>query len=183
MNRRFISIKHLLLPLAAGIFFFGCGNNYPLLETVDSVDIGRYLGRWYEISHLPNRFQKGCHCSMAEYELIDSTTIRVINSCRKDSADGEQDDAKGKAFVVEGSNNSKLKVQFFWPFKGDYWILALDKENYNYAMVGTPSREYLWILSRTPALSDSIYSSLIKQAEDKGFDTSNLIITDQSCYK
>ncbi len=174
-------LKHLLVPLA-GVFLFGCGGNYPPLETVQSVDLQKYLGKWYEIALLPTSFEEGCHCTTAEYSLIDSETVRVINTCNEDSADGKIDRAKGKAFIVEGSNNAKLKVQFFWPFKGDYWILELDND-YQYALVGAPSREYLWILSRTPQLDQKIIDKLLKSAEQKGFDTSKMIYTDQSCYQ
>ena len=154
---------------------FGCGGeNYAPLETVEYVDIQRYLGKWYEIAHLPNSFQKGCNCSTAEYSLIDSTTLRVINSCNKDSINGKLDQAKGKAFVVENSGNAKLRVQFFWPFRGDYWIIELDKNNYSYAVVGTPSRKYLWILARAPEMEESLYYSLLEKCKAKGFDTSKL---------
>jgi len=157
----------------------GCSSaNYPPLDVVDKVDIQRYLGKWYEIARLPFSQQEGCSCTTAEYELIDETTIRVINKCMKD---GELDDAKGKAFVVNGSNNAKLRVQFFWPFSGDYWIIELDKENYNYAVVGTPSRKYLWILSRTPKMDESIYNSLLEKISAKGFDINKLIKTEQDC--
>lgn len=170
------------LLLFISTFLFSCGGNYPPLETVESVDIQKYLGKWYEIALLPNRFEEGCHCTTAEYSLIDEETIKVVNTCNQDSADGEIDQANGKAFVVEGSDNAKLKVQFFWPFKGDYWILELD-EDYQYALVGSPSREYLWILSRTPTLEEEILTQLKESAEQKGFDTSKLIYTDQSCYQ
>lgn len=180
MNKLKRFANHLLF-LAAGVFLYGCGGNYPPLSTVESVDIQKYLGKWYEIALLPNSFEEGCHCTTAEYSLIDSTTIRVVNTCNQDSSDGEIDRANGKAFVVEGTNNSKLKVQFFWPFKGDYWILALDKE-YQHVLVGSPSREYLWILSRTPKLEESVINELKSIARTKGFDTSKMIYTDQSCY-
>jgi apolipoprotein D and lipocalin family protein len=173
--------NYLIIPVL--LFLIGCANNYPPLKVVDKVEIDRYLGKWYEIALLPNSFQEGCHCTTAEYSLIDSTTIRVVNSCREDSAEGELSQADGKAFVVEGSNNAKLEVQFFWPFKGDYWIIALDNENYNYAMVGNPSREYLWILSRKPDMKEETYNMLVDKAKNKGFDVSKLQITDQSCFK
>lgn len=169
--------------MLALVFLIGCANNYPPLKVVDNVEIDRYLGTWYEIALLPNSFQEGCHCTKAEYSLIDSTTIKVVNSCREDSADGELDKADGKAFVVEGSNNAKLKVLFFWLFKGDYWIIALDQENYNYAMVGNSSREYLWILAREPEMTERTYDMLLENAKEKGFDVCNLQITDQSCFK
>lgn len=176
------NFRILLLISFISIFIFNCGGNYAPLETVEYVDIQKYLGKWYEIALLPNRFEEGCHCTTAEYSLIDSETLRVTNTCNEDSADGEIDQVNGKAFVVEGSNNAKLKVQFFWPFKGDYWILELD-DDYQYALVGSPSREYLWILSRTPSLDERIIQQLKEAATQKGFDTSKMIYTDQSCFQ
>ncbi len=173
-------IRNLIMAaLLTGLLgLTGCGTaNYAPLATVDSVDINRYLGKWYEIAHLPNSFQKGCFASTAEYSLIDSETIRVVNSCNKDSLNGEIDQANGKAFVVENSGNSKLRVQFFWPFRGDYWIIDLDKDNYSYAVVGTPSRKYLWILYRKPDMEQSLYNTLIERCREKGFDVSKLEIT------
>ena len=178
MNSKQIILKIICIGVLMGIF--GCGSsNYPPLDVVDKVDVQRYLGKWYEIALLPNSFEKGCNCTTAEYSLIDSTTIRVINSCRKDSVKGEVDQANGKAFVVEGSNNAKLRVQFFWPFRGDYWIIDLDKEKYSYAVVGAPSRKYLWILSRAPKIDEALYNTLIERCKAKGFDISKLEKTKQ----
>lgn len=177
-KKNIVKIAGLLIVL---ISFTNCSSTYPPLQTVDSVDVQKYLGKWYELARLPNTFQEDCYCSQAEYSLIDNETLSVINSCREDSLNGEIDKAEGKAFIVDGSNNSKLKVQFFWPFKGDYWIINLDKENYSYAVVGTPSRKYLWILSRTKEIESDLFKQLIADAESKGFDVSKLIISTQSC--
>ena len=171
------NMRKIILPLSALFLIWGCSTVYPPLETVKSVDVKKYLGRWYEIARLPNSFQKECDCTTADYSLIDSSTIRVTNKCNKT---GVTEEANGKAFLVEGSNNSKLRVQFFWPFRGDYWIIALD-ENYQFALVGTPSRKYLWILSRTPKMENSTLERLIADAQSKGFDTSKLIFTKQEC--
>jgi len=149
------------------------------LETVPSVDLQKYLGRWFEISSFPQSFQKGCHCTVAEYSL-EKDFIRVINTCRKDSSEGKVKRAKGKAFVVKGSNNAKLRVQFFWPFRGDYWIIDL-AEDYSYAVVGAPDRKYLWILCRTPQMDEGLYQEIVKRCADKGFDVNKLVKTDQTC--
>ena len=149
------------------------------LETVPSVDLQKYLGRWYEIAAFPQSFQKGCHCTVAEYSL-EKDFIRVINTCRKDSSEGKVKRAKGKAFVVKGSNNAKLRVQFFWPFRGDYWIIDL-AEDYSFAVVGAPDRNYLWILSRTPQMDEGLYQEIVKRCADKGFDINKLVKTDQTC--
>ncbi|WP_018476677.1 lipocalin family protein [Pontibacter roseus] len=153
------------------------------LETVPQVDLKRYMGRWYEIASLPQRFAKGCHCSTADYTFnAEEGYVEVYNSCRKGGPTGKVSDVKGKAFPVEGSSNSKLRVQFFWPFKGDYWILELDPD-YRYVMVGSPDRESLWFLSRTPTLEKAIFDLLVQQARSKGFPVERLQQMDQSCAK
>jgi apolipoprotein D and lipocalin family protein len=162
------------------LIFGGCNSNYPPLEVVKNVDINRYIGKWYEIARLPNSFEKGCYAATAEYSIIDGETIRVINTCNKDSLLGEIDQVKGKAFVVPNSNNAKLKVQFFWPFRGDYWIIDLDEENYQYALVGSPNRKYLWVLARTNKMDDNTYEMLLEKAKAKGFNIDKMEKTPQS---
>ncbi len=176
MNKKKIFVSAIIFLLS---IIAGCSSaNYPPLDVVDNVDVNRYMGKWYEIARLPFKYQAGCNCTTAEYSVIDSETIRVINKCIKE---GELDDAEGKAFVVEGSNNAKLRVQFFWPFRGDYWVIELDEKNYQHAVVGTPSRKSLWILSRTPKMDESLYNSLIDKCKSKGFDMTKLEITIQDC--
>jgi apolipoprotein D and lipocalin family protein len=152
----------------------------PTLATVPSVDLQKYMGRWYEIASFPQSFQKGCHCTSAEYTMTDKGYVRVVNTCRKDGADGRLKTATGKAFVVEGSGNAKLRVQFFWPFRGDYWIIDLAPD-YSYAVVGDPSRKYLWILCRTTRMEESLYRDIVRRTAGKGFDTAKLVLNDQSC--
>ena len=151
------------------------------LATVSKVDLDRYQGRWYEIARLPQRFEKGCHCVFAEYTKHPKGHVEVYNYCRKGSLAGKEKAVTGKAFPVEGSHNSKLKVQFFWPFRGDYWVLELDQD-YQHVLVGTPDRESLWILSRTPRLDNAIYNRLVQTALQTGFPVEKLLRTDQSCY-
>jgi len=148
------------------------------LKTVDNVDLTRYAGKWYEIASFPQRFQKGCLCTTAEYTLTDKDYVIVENRCNKDSINGKESYIKGKAFLVKNTGNAKLKVQFFWPFRGKYWIIDL-AEDYSYAVVGHPNRKYLWILSRTPVMDQEIYNEILKRSKDKGFDISNLKITVQ----
>jgi apolipoprotein D and lipocalin family protein len=169
----------LLFIALAGCSFFG-STNYPALEVVPTVDLNRYAGSWYEIASLPVSQQKGCFCTKAEYSLMDDGVIKVVNTCRKNSPNGEVDRAEGKAFVVPGSNNAKLRVQFFWPFRGDYWILELEND-YSYAAVGVPSRKYCWILSRTPQMDPEILEMLVQHLKAKGFDVSRMQRTDHTC--
>lgn len=169
----------VLMPLILLIGFSACKTAD--LETVPSVDIEKYMGTWYEISSIPQRFQRGCYCSMAEYRLNkDKGYVEVLNTCRKYSTTGDIDTAKGKAFVTKDSS-AKLKVQFFWPFKGKYWIIAL-ADDYSYAMVGHPNRKYLWILNRMPQMEEAQYKKLVDIAAAKGFDTRQLQRTDQGCF-
>ncbi|MBR9976456.1 MAG: lipocalin family protein [Bacteroidetes bacterium] len=167
-------MKHLFAFLC--LFLPACGGSYPPLKTVDAVDLDRYMGTWYEIMRLPNSFQKDCWNSTAEYSLRDDGKVRVVNRCRKDSVNGPENSATGKAWVVAGSNNSKLKVSFFWPFRGDYWIIELD-ENYQWVAVGAPSREYLWILAREPRWDVVPLEMLKERLAAKGFDVTQLIAT------
>ena len=145
------------------------------LEVVGSVDLSRYAGRWYEIARLPNRFEKKCADSVtATYSLRSDGKVDVVNRCRK--ANGEYTTAKGKAKIVDKKTNAKLKVTFFWPFYGDYWILDLGS-NYEYAVIGAPNRDYLWILSRTPELDEQLYQRLLAKMAARGFETERMIRT------
>ncbi len=146
---------------------------YDALEVVPRVELERYLGKWYEIAHLPTRFQKGCTDTTATYTLSKNGNISVLNECVRNSKFKQ---AKGRAKVIDKKSGAKLKVTFFWPFYGDYWIIDLGKD-YDYAVVGTPNRKYLWILSRTPQIADELFSQLIESVKSKGFDVSKLIIT------
>jgi apolipoprotein D and lipocalin family protein len=148
------------------------------LQTVPFVDLNKYTGKWFEIAAFPQRFQKGCNCSTAEYTATDKGYIIVENRCNKDSINGKQSYVKGKAFVEENSGNAKLKVQFLWPFKGKYWIIDLAPD-YSYAVVGHPNKKYLWILSRTPRMNDTLYQQIIARLKEKGFDISKIKLTPQ----
>jgi apolipoprotein D and lipocalin family protein len=146
---------------------------YLALEVVPHVELEKYLGKWYEIAHLPAKFQEGCNETTATYTLLKDGSISVLNQSTKN---GKMKQAKGKAKVVDKNSNAKLKVTFFWPFYGDYWIIKLGND-YDYSVVGTPNRKYLWILSRTPQMDDKLYSQLVEYAKSKGFDVNKLIKT------
>lgn len=162
-------------------------NNYSIadVETVSSVDLQKYSGKWYEIASFPLVFQSGCMCTTAEYSL-EGENIKVDNKCFL--SDYSQDkgyerrllNAIGTAFTVEGSNNAKLKVQFAPPFKADYWVIDRD-ENYSYSVVSNPEKSFLWILSRTPRMKASTYEAITNRLVEKGFDLSKLNRTLQHC--
>lgn len=147
-----------------------------LPQTVAHVDLSRYLGMWYEIGRYPNSFQKGCSDSTAEYTARPDGGIDVLNSCR-DVQNGRLREAKGRAWIVDKASNARLKVSFFWPFHGDYWIIDLGKE-YEYAVVGTPDRRYLWILSRTPAMNPEKLEKILEKVEIQGFTRDRVLLLD-----
>ncbi|GAA3959347.1 lipocalin family protein [Mucilaginibacter dorajii] len=145
------------------------------LKTVNFVDIKKYLGTWFEIAAFPQPFEKGCSCTSATYGLNADGSVIVKNRCIKDN---KLKVTEGKAWITDKGTNSKLAVQFFWPFKGKYWIIDLAKD-YSYAVVGHPNRRYLWILSRRPTLDDQTYNQLVVRAANKGFDVRQLVKTEQ----
>lgn len=148
------------------------------LEPVPFVDLTKYAGKWFEIASFTQRFQKGCNYTTVEYTISDRGYVIIENRCIKDKNNGKTSYIKGKAFVVASSGNAKLQVQFFWPFRGDYWVIDLD-ENYSYAVVGHPNKKYLWILSRTPTMDNSTYQRILTSLGEKGFEISKLKITKQ----
>lgn len=145
----------------------------PELQTVAWVDLGRYVGTWYEIASFPQSFQKGCTATTATYTLRPDGDIDVLNRCRKDSLEGKEKSAHGRARVVDPSTNAKLEVSFFRPFWGDYWIIDL-ADDYSWAVVGHPSRDYLWILSRSPTMPDQTYRGILERLQAQGYDVSRL---------
>ena len=145
----------------------------PELKTVLHVDLSRYLGTWYDIASFPQRFQQGCTGTTATYALRADGDLDVLNRCRKGSLDGEEDSASGRARVVDKTTNAKLKVSFFRPFWGDYWIIDLGSD-YEYAVVGHPGRDYLWILSRTPVMDPAVYQGILERLKAQGYEVGRL---------
>jgi apolipoprotein D and lipocalin family protein len=156
----------------------GKAGTAPPLQTVGKVDLQRYLGTWHEIARYPNRFERSCDSdTTAQYSFRPDGKIEVVNACRKPN--GGTKSVRGVAKVVDPETNAKLKVTFFWPFWGDYWVLMLDPE-YRYAVVGEPRRKYLWVLSRTPRLDAETYGTILKRIEQLGYVPSKLVTTQQS---
>jgi len=178
-------MKQMITILGIAIVAFSCAGaakSESPLTVVDTVNLDRYLGKWYEIASYPSWFQKGCTGSTAEYSLLSDGKIQVVNRCYKDSLEGPLKESKGKAEVVDTTTNAKLKVWFFWPFKGDYWIIDLNPD-YQWAVVGEPSRKYLWILSRTPTMDEAVYQEILERLPLKGYDPDKLRRTEQSAIR
>lgn len=177
--KRWLSVAFSLSSLITLFIFMTTRTNQAqTLQTVPSVDLKKYSGKWFEIASYPQRFQKGCHCTTAEYTLSEKGYVIVENRCNRDSVNGKQSYIKGKAFVEKNSGNAKLKVQFFWPFKAKYWIIDL-ADDYSFAVVSHPNKKYLWILSRTPKMDTIVYEDIIFRLKSKGFDLSVLQKTEQ----
>ncbi|HQT33102.1 MAG: lipocalin family protein [Thiobacillus sp.] len=144
-----------------------CTTPAPPLPTVPAVDLGRYSGTWYEIARLPNRFQAMCVSDTRATYQPDGKGVLVVNECR--TADGRIEQATGVAKQVEGSDGAKLRVSFFRPFYGDYWILELDPD-YRWVLVGEPGRNYAWVLAREPVLDEATLEKLLARATALGFE-------------
>lgn len=147
------------------------------LRTVSHVDIERYMGVWYEIASYPQWFSRNCWNTSATYTLREDGRVDVLNQCHKGSPDGPLDEANGIARVENRQTNAELKVTFFWPFSGKYWIIELG-DDYEYAVVSEPGRSTLWILSRTQSMDPVILDALLARLRDvHGFDLSKLKFT------
>lgn len=173
---RLILIASILLILAVtGL----TAKKLPPLTTVSQVDLNRYLGTWYQIAYFPTSFQpNNAALVTAEYSLSPKGYIVVKNTSYNDfEGKSVKKDITGKAFITDKKTNAKLKVQFFWPFKGAYWITLLDQENYDWVVVSHPKRNYLWILARSPYMDKGLYQSLLKQIQAKHIDLDRLVLT------
>jgi apolipoprotein D and lipocalin family protein len=184
MNRKLRPITLPLLAAGLALLLQGCaalgpkhpiGNN-AVPQPAKSVEIERYLGRWYEIARYEQGFQKDCDGVTADYSRREEGGIKVLNRCRK--PDGKITDATGKAKVVDTATGAKLKVSFFGPFYGDYWVLDR-AEDYSWAIVGEPSGRYLWLLAREANPSPAKVQAQIARAGALGYDTSLLRMTKQ----
>jgi apolipoprotein D and lipocalin family protein len=173
-----MKISKIICISAVLLFSLSCKQERSDLEVVPSVDLNRYTGQWYEIARYPHKFQEGCVGSRAEYTLRRDGKLSVLNECHEESLSGKIRKAEGTARVVDKKTNAKLKVIFFWPFSGDYWIIDLGRD-YEYAVVGHPERTYLWILSRAKKMDKDLYREILGRLTAKGYDVTKLVMTPQ----
>lgn len=177
MNKDKILLLYLLLITTS---FLGCANTKDMTNkhTVKELDIDRYLGTWYEIARYDHRFERGLVGVTATYSLKEDGKIKVVNSGFKNTLDGKKSIAIGKAKIPNPQDKAKLKVSFFWIFYGDYFVMELDTD-YQWAVIGSSSDNYLWILSRTPFIDNNVYDNILTKVKNRGYDISKLIKVEQ----
>ncbi len=148
--------------------------NSAVPEPLKPVDLTRYLGRWYEFARYENRFERRCEAVTADYSLQPDGLLRIVNTCRDGAVEGPARSATGRAKIVPGSGNAKLRVSFFGPlFSGRYWVLDHD-DDYAWSIVGEPSGKFLWFLTRAPIPDLALQEFLIARARTLGYDTHRL---------
>ncbi len=166
-----IKIFNALSVLSLSLIEISCVCE-PEISTAKNVDIKKYMGTWYEIARYENSFQQGLKNSKAEYTLNQDGTVSVVNS--GEDKNGKLKSARGRAYASDKRDFSKLRVSFFWPFYGDYYILDLDRD-YRWVLVGGRSKDYLWILARNSTLPKQSIDEILRRAEARGYDTNKLL--------
>jgi apolipoprotein D and lipocalin family protein len=172
-------MKKLIFMFIA-MMIFSTSKSQKAMSVVESVDLNRYTGTWYEIARLPNFFERKLKCITATYTIREDGRIKVLNGGHYLTEPGKVSTATGVAWIPDKNSTAKLKVQFFWPFSGDYWILYLDHD-YRFVLIGEPSLNYLWILSREKKMDETTYKMLLQKAIENGYDVNTLIRVDQDC--
>lgn len=166
------------LLIIAMLLLGGCLGHPAMVTPVQNFEIDRYLGTWYEIARLDHSFERGLDQVSAEYALREDGGVTVVNRGFS-TEDGKWQQAQGRAYFVNASDEGYLKVSFFGPFYGSYVIFELDEKNYQYAFVAGPDTSYLWFLSRTPTVDQALIDHFIRRANSLGFDTDALIFPAQ----
>lgn len=168
-----MSIRTTILTLSGFALVSACQAAPPPLETVDYVDLERFMGDWYVIANIPTFFEQGAHNAVESYRLDDDGTIATTFTFRKDGFDGKEKAYHPRGFVRDTVTNAEWGMQFVWPFKGDYRIVYLS-EDYSTTIIGRNKRDYVWLMSRNPELPESEYQAAVQFISDAGYDVSEL---------
>lgn len=174
-------VKNVLFICLIVIMGSACKAQSSMIDktVVKELDIEKYLGTWYEIARYDHSFERGLVGVTATYSMREDGKIKVLNAGYKETLDGKRSEAVGKAKIPDPKVPSKLKVSFFWFFYGDYFVLELD-EHYQWAVIGSSSDKYLWILSRTPQMDEKLFGELLKGLTVRGYDVGKLLRVEQS---
>jgi len=163
--------KHVIM-FAGLLPLFGC-SSYAPIKTEASVDLKRFMGDWYVIANIPTWIEKGAHNAVESYKLNADGTIATTFTFRQDRFNGEQKSYHPTGFVVDTQSNAVWGMQFIWPFKADYRIVYVSKD-YSQTIIGRIKRDYVWIMARTPSISDADYHKLIQLLKQQGYDTTRI---------
>ena len=163
----------LLLVTLTAIMLVGCAAKGPEMKTVDNVDINRFMGPWYVIANIPTFLEKEAHNAVETYTLNDDGTIATNFTFRKGGFDGKVKEYNPKAFIQDKESNALWGMRFVWPIKADYRIVYID-DDYSKTIIGRQSRDFVWIMARTPTISDLHYDKLVSMVDSLGYDTSKL---------
>ncbi len=175
-------VAMISVVVAALVSLVGCATviaESDRLKTVDALDLDRYLGSWYEVARYQHGFEKSLVGVKADYSLRDDGRIQVVNSGLRKTLEGKPTSAKAVAWRPDDTQPGRLKVKFFGLFTSDYLVFGLDEQQYQWALVGNDSRDYLWFLSRTPVVSDELLSTMKQIAQQQGYDLKNLFLVPQ----
>ena len=164
--------KISLLIIAASCLT-ACASKYPEMQTVDYVDIERFMGDWYVIANIPTFLEKGAHNAVETYKLDDDGTIATTFRYRKNSFDGKQKEYNPRGFIRDTESNALWGMRFVWPFKGDYRIVYLN-EDYTQTVIGRQKRDFVWIMARTPEIPDADYDRIVDFVDSIGYDVSKI---------
>jgi apolipoprotein D and lipocalin family protein len=157
----------------ASLSLSACAGGGPEMETVDYVDLERFMGDWYVIANIPTFLEKGAHNAIERYELNDDGTIATTFTFRDGSFDGEEKQYNPKGFVRDTESNAIWGMRFIWPIKADYRIVYLD-DNYSQTIIGRQKRDFVWVMAREPVISESEYQMLLGVVESLGYDVSRV---------
>jgi len=161
----------LIMTAIGALLLTGCKAGLAPLATVDHVDLERFMGDWYVIANIPTFVEKGAHNAVESYRLDDDGTIATTFTFRQDAFDGPRKEYHPRGFVRNTQTNAEWGMQFIWPVKSDYRITWLN-EDYSQTVVGRNKRDYVWIMARTPQLSNEDYERLLAQVAESGYDVS-----------
>lgn len=167
------TLPRVLAVLAGSMLLGACRASLPPLETVDYVDLERFMGDWYVIANIPTFVEKGAHNAVESYRLDDDGTIATTFTFNKDSFDGLQKEYHPRGFVRDTASNAEWGMQFVWPIKGDYRITFLD-DDYSRTVIGRNKRDYVWLMARTPQISDAEYQEMLQHVEESGYNLEDI---------
>jgi apolipoprotein D and lipocalin family protein len=163
----------LLLVTGLAVIISACASGGPEMKTVEYVDLERFMGSWYVIANIPTFLEKGAYNAVERYELDDDGSIKTTFTFRKGGFDGEEKEFNPRGFVTDEKSNALWGMRFIWPIKADYRIVYLD-DDYSQTIIGRQKRDFVWIMARTPTISDADFDSLMKRCEALGYDLSKV---------